>query len=66
VSGDIVDELRETSGADCDVWSCVMLNRPHVHERAANEIERLRSALWSAKSVPHGCSTGFVPCWCES
>jgi predicted RNase H-like nuclease (RuvC/YqgF family) len=31
-----------------------------------DEIERLRAALRSAKSVPHGCSTGFVPCWCES
>jgi hypothetical protein len=57
VSSDIVERLRRIHGGSAVV---------EVTQEAADEIERLRAALRSAKALPHGCSTGFVPCWCES
>jgi hypothetical protein len=34
-------------------------------QRQAVVIAELRAALRMARAVPHGCSTGFAPCWCE-
>ena len=65
MSGDIVERLRraaDTSASGGGEWYQLV----HRCREAADEIERLRSALRFAKAVPHGCSTGFVPCWCES